>query len=238
VVLTESAYGTHRVYVFAHQSNHSFKEVTATSGLDNVGTAEKQPHNVVPLDDDLDGDEDLLIGFNSVHPVELWQNTIGSRSGRWLGVKVAGIGVPAGSNRSGFGAKVTVYAGSKKRTREVGATHGNCSPQRPTELLIGTGGSRATKVRVEWRNPSRSKDEYTVGSNGYVTLKERPRKCSGARDGWKACRGSGCAVYKEKLSSSYPLYYLKHPGCTPNPSCGGRHYSCNANCPAPTSADK
>lgn len=63
-----------------------------------------------------------------------------------------------------------------------------------------------------------------------------PPTCSGTPGQWSGCRGQGCAVCAEKVAS-YPLYFHNHPLCTPNTTCGGLYYTCNANCPAPTSAD-
>ena len=238
LVMSESVYGTNLVYVFAQRADHSFVEVSATSGLGNVGSTTKQPHNVIPFDFDRDGDEDLLIGFNSADPIELWRNDIGTKSNQWLGIKLAGLGSPAGSNRSGLGAKVTVYAGTKKFTREVGYSNGNFAPQHPNELVVGTGTTAATKVRVEWRNANRSTIDYTVAANGYVTLAEQPIACGGASDGWMACRGTGCSVCSERVSADYALYFRNHPSCSHNDACAASYGKCSASCPTPTDADR
>jgi hypothetical protein len=238
IVMTESAYGTNLVYVFAQRADHSFAEVTATSGLANVGTSTKQPHNVIPFDYDRDGDEDLLVGFNAGAPIELWRNDVGNKTNNWIGVKLTGLGGPAGSNRSGLGAKVTVTAGTQKYTREVGYSHGNFAPQHPNELVIGTGSARASKVRVEWKNSTGATIDYDVAANGYMTLQERPISCGGASNGWQACRGSGCSVCSEKVTTDYALYFRNHPSCSPQEGCAGSYFACSASCPAPTSADR
>jgi hypothetical protein len=61
--------------------------------------------------------------------------------------------------------------------------------------------------------------------------------CSGSPGGWQGCRGTGCAVCTE-LVKDYPRYFVHHPSCGPNTTCAGIFGTCNANCPAPTSADK
>lgn len=238
IVMTESAYGTNRVYVFAQRADHSFVEVTPTSGLANVGTSEKQPHNVIPFDFDRDGDEDLMIGFNSGHPIELWRNDMGNKGNKWIGIKLVGLGAPIGANRNGIGARVTITAGNQQFTREVGYTNGNFAPQHPNELVVGTGSNAATKVRVQWPNSNRSTIDYTVGANGYVTLAERPITCGGSTNGWQACRGTGCSVCSEKVSTDYALYYRNHPACTATTGCESQYSSCNSACPAPTDADR
>jgi ABC-type cobalt transport system substrate-binding protein len=61
-------------------------------------------------------------------------------------------------------------------------------------------------------------------------------QCNGTSGGWQGCRGNGCAVCAE-LVASYPCYFRNHPACQQNTTCGGLYFTCNANCPAPTSAD-
>ncbi|HEX2254178.1 MAG TPA: hypothetical protein VHQ65_12985 [Thermoanaerobaculia bacterium] len=64
--------------------------------------------------------------------------------------------------------------------------------------------------------------------------------CDDNSDGdgtWPGCRGTGCHVCAEKVSS-YPCYYLNHPNCVENTTCGGRYYDCDSSCPAPTEADR
>jgi hypothetical protein len=61
--------------------------------------------------------------------------------------------------------------------------------------------------------------------------------CNGTAGQWAGCRGNGCAVCSE-LVANYPCYFLNHPACSPNGTCGGLYYTCNANCPAPTAADR
>jgi len=62
-------------------------------------------------------------------------------------------------------------------------------------------------------------------------------QCNGSPGGWVGCRGNGCAVCTEMVTN-YPLYFQNHPLCSPNSTCNGLHYTCNANCPAPTEADR
>lgn len=239
VVLTESGYGNDRIYVFAQRPDHSFEDVTTTSGLHaiNVNPA-LAPHNVIPVDYDRDGDEDLLVGFASGQPPQLWRNDAGGAN-YWVAVDLQGLGGPGASNRSGVGAKIIVFTDVPEAefSREVGGGHGNFAPQAPYTAIIGTGAARPTSVRVEWRNAVNRVDEASVGLNGYVTLVERtPLVCRGVSGGWQGCRGSGCSVCSN-LIADYPLYLRNHPACTLNKNCGGQAFACSANCPPPTSAD-
>jgi hypothetical protein len=56
---------------------------------------------------------------------------------------------------------------------------------------------------------------------------------------WDGCRGSGCAVCAEKLSTTqYPRYFENHPLCQRNTTCDGEAYNCSVNCPKPTVIDQ
>lgn len=61
--------------------------------------------------------------------------------------------------------------------------------------------------------------------------------CNGTPGQWAGCRGNGCGVCQEKLVN-YPNYAKRHPACSVNPTCAGQFGTCNANCPAPTDADR
>jgi hypothetical protein len=62
------------------------------------------------------------------------------------------------------------------------------------------------------------------------------QQCNGTSGQWSGCRGNGCAVCWE-LARDYPYYFINHPDCSPNTTCGGLYYTCNAACPAPNSSD-
>lgn len=61
--------------------------------------------------------------------------------------------------------------------------------------------------------------------------------CNGTSGQWAGCRGDGCSVCMEKLAN-YPLYFQNHPACKRNDTCANQFYTCNVNCPSPTSADQ
>jgi alpha-tubulin suppressor-like RCC1 family protein len=61
--------------------------------------------------------------------------------------------------------------------------------------------------------------------------------CSGTSGQWSGCRGHGCAVCSE-TTQRYPYYFVNHPLCDKNLTCEGSFSTCNANCPAPSNADK
>lgn len=63
-----------------------------------------------------------------------------------------------------------------------------------------------------------------------------PFTCDGTPGQWPGCRGNGCAVCAELVGNA-PCYFRNHPSCSPNTTCAGSYFTCNAACPQPTSAD-
>ncbi len=61
--------------------------------------------------------------------------------------------------------------------------------------------------------------------------------CNGTSGQWQGCRGTGCHVCSE-LVANYACYFRNHPFCITNGNCQGSYFTCNANCPAPTAADR
>jgi hypothetical protein len=61
--------------------------------------------------------------------------------------------------------------------------------------------------------------------------------CNGSTGAWAGCRGNGCEVCSEKLAA-YPYYFLHHPLCVKNDTCAGQFFTCNANCPQPSSLEQ
>jgi hypothetical protein len=54
---------------------------------------------------------------------------------------------------------------------------------------------------------------------------------------FQGCRGNGLSVCAEAVTG-YQNYFVKHPDCFLNKTCGGRMYSCNSLCPAPAESDR
>ena len=116
-------------------------------------------------DIDNDGDSDLLL-LNAGEPPILLRNDGGNRN-HWLGVKFVGTK----SNRDGIGAKVTISAGGRQRSKELlgGTSYCSASDQR---LLFGLGNNeKIDAITVHWPSGQITtlKD---VAINRYVTIKE------------------------------------------------------------------
>ncbi|MBP7148627.1 MAG: CRTAC1 family protein [Acidobacteria bacterium] len=172
--LTESGYDNNRFYLFRQAGNRAFSPVTVAAGLNAINEANLPPHNVLPLDFDLDGDEDLLVGFaDDVNGIQLWRNDVGTLK-NWIVVTLEGAGIPGYANRSAIGAWVELSAGGKTWTREVYAGNGHMGPQVPLSLHFGLGNATSVeRIRVRWPNPGLTWSEVTaLPVNQFVRLRE------------------------------------------------------------------
>lgn len=75
------------------------------------------------------------------------------------------------------------------------------------------------------------------GSNTQLGTARVGDQCNGTPGTWAGCAGNGCFVCAEKMTD-YPFYFNHHRHCQKNTTCVGSYYTCNADCPAPTDADK
>jgi hypothetical protein len=159
--LTESGYDNNRFYIFQQASDNTFSPVTVASGMNTINVANLPPHNVLPLDYDLDGDEDLLVGFgNDTDGIQLWRNDIGTDK-RWLVITLEGGGGPGLANRSAIGARIEVTAGGVTQTREIYAGPGHQGPQVPLSQTFGLGSaSIVDTVTVHWPNATQTSVAY------------------------------------------------------------------------------
>jgi hypothetical protein len=172
-VLTESGYNNNRIYLFKQAPDHTFAPVTPLSGLDAINDADLPPHNALAFDYDLDGDEDILVGFAGSDGIQLWRNDVGTQN-NWLTVRLAGAGGPGYSNKSAIGARVRVTAGRETYTREVYAGNGHHGPQMPLCLSFGLGQAAAVdSIEVRWPNENLTTTVLTdVAVNEFITIYE------------------------------------------------------------------
>jgi len=102
---------------------------------------------------------------------------------------------------------------------------------------------RATRIsdKMSWIESVIGPCSNFTDGGGHNIKRCYSMNCDGAPDGttgaWDGCRGSGCAVCDE-LISSYPKYFEHHRNCSRNTTCDGDFYRCSAECPAPTDADR
>jgi hypothetical protein len=189
--LTESGYDNNRFYIFRQAPNNTFSPVTGRSGMDPINDANLPPHNAMALDYDLDGDEDMLVGFgNDVDGIQLWRNDVGTNNS-WIVVTLEGGGGPGYANRSAIGARIETSAGDVTQTREIYAGPGHHGPQVPLSQTFGLGSeSVVDSITVRWPNATQTSVAYTnLPVNRFITVREvcsvagDPAELQLARDG-------------------------------------------------------
>jgi ASPIC/UnbV protein/VCBS repeat protein len=188
-----------RIYLFKQNPDHTFSNVTSSSGLGAVNALGARVHNVTPLDYDRDGDEDLLIGFADGTPVQLWRNDLGTAN-HWITLNLEGAGGAGRANRSAIGARVELTAGGVTQTREVYAGNGQFGPQSPLSLSFGLGSaSVVSSIRVRWPNADQSVTQLTnVPANQFLTIREQPADASCTIDlttNTNTCAGIGAISF-------------------------------------------
>jgi hypothetical protein len=176
-VITECFYGTNnQIYLFKQDPDHTFRPVTVESGLGAINSMNKAVYDVIPLDYDRDGDEDLLVAFaDDTVGVQLWRNDVGSLN-RWTSITVEGGGAGGHANRAGIGARIEVTAGGLTQTREVYAGPGQHAPQAPLTQTLGLGGATTTmidRIRVRWPETPLAWTEWKyVPVNTFLRIRE------------------------------------------------------------------
>ena len=173
-ILSQSGSPENHLDLFKQSANHTFEIVNDFSGLDVINSLDLPPHNASSFDYDLDGDEDLIIGFvDGELGLQLWRNDVGTEK-NWIVVSLTGAGIPDHSNRSAIGARVEVKAGGDTYTREVYAGNGHFGPQKPLSLTFGLGEAESVdSVRVFWPNPSLTMKEINeLSANQFIDVTE------------------------------------------------------------------
>jgi hypothetical protein len=173
--LTESGYDNNRFYLFRQAPDNTFSPFTVASGMNDINVANLPPHNAIPLDYDLDGDEDMLVGFgNDSDGIQLWENQYGATLNNWIVITLEGGGGAGNSNRSAIGARVEVLADGNTYTQEVHAGDGHHGPQSPLSLAFGLGqASIVDSITVNWPNATQTSDVFTdVAVNQFITIQE------------------------------------------------------------------
>jgi len=167
-----------RGILFRQTSDGSYEKVPVRDGID-----QKSSHGLAIADFDRDGDLDVVVGHSRnrcglpdadhCYPedegfVRLFENQIGEE-GNSFQLKLVG---GEGSNRSAFGARVTVEAGDWKQVREVGGGHGHYGMQHDGSLHFGLGEACEAEVTVRWPNDSLSKQSFVLKSGHRYRLEQ------------------------------------------------------------------
>jgi hypothetical protein len=133
---------TDRVFMFRQNpTTHIFQDMTEAIGM--LGF--KSSYVNRPNDYDLDGDEDMMIGWSN--GLSLIRNNIG-RSNNSVEIKLK---APQGVNHDCIGARITVYAGGMRQIRDVLTGQGHFGAQQPLEKIIGIGQSTTIdSIVIHW----------------------------------------------------------------------------------------
>ena len=150
-------------YIFKNEGRLSFTNKTSEWGLD-------QPLNsngAAYADLDNDGDLDLIVN-NINTPASIYQNNTDVKKNRFLKVKLDGEGL----NRSGLGAKVTIYLGDKLQFAEQMPTRGYQSSVSPI-LHFGLGEkAKIDSLKIEWLS-GKFEILRDINENQLITISEK-----------------------------------------------------------------
>jgi hypothetical protein len=155
-----------RAYIEHQNPDHSFTDVAKKTGLSNWL---RPAHSNRAFDFDLDGDDDLAVVFAPLvqyvppadraraNQVLMVRNDIGNRNNH-VTVRLA---PPADVNRNGIGARIQVYAGGVRQTRDIQSGIGRWGMVQPFELNFGLAqNTRIDSIVVRW--PMRGLPTTTV----------------------------------------------------------------------------
>ncbi len=160
----------------------AFVEVPLADGIDHHRT-----HGIAVADFDRDGDLDVAVGHSrarcdanspddcyATEQVRLFENLYGNRN-RWL--QLALIGGP-NSNRAAIGARVTVTAGGRSQTQEVGGGFGHYGAQHDLVLHFGLADADEAEVTVRWPNGFLLSERFTLTANQRYRVEQggKPRR--------------------------------------------------------------
>ncbi|HKE02152.1 MAG TPA: ASPIC/UnbV domain-containing protein, partial [Planctomycetota bacterium] len=111
----------------------------------------RSARGIALADADDDGDVDALVVDLDERPRLLENRSV--RKGAWVSVHLVGAarpGAPKGSNRDGYGARVSVTAGDRTWVREMRVSQGVYSSSDP-RLHFGLGAvSRIDRIEIRW----------------------------------------------------------------------------------------
>jgi hypothetical protein len=169
--LTSRGYPDYQRMYFELQDtlNHNFYDITAKLGFcdsvtDSILHKIRRPSVMLPVDFDLDGDDDIIKcpyspGAPENDSVLFLRNNIGNRNNH-ITIKLV---APKGVNKSCIGARITVKAGNLKQMKEIYGDQGSWTNEYPFIQSFGLG-KRTVIDTIDVRWPD-AKSTHTILTN-------------------------------------------------------------------------
>ena len=225
--LTECGYSNNRFYVFKQAADHTFRAVTADTGMTPINDANLPPHNVLAFDYDLDGDDDLVVGFaDNTDGIQVWRNDEGTNN-NWIVIDLEGGGAPGFANRSAVGARVEADAAGITQTREVYAGCGHQGPQVPLGLHFGVAKAAIVdSLTVHWPNQAQTSKSFTnICVNRFLKIREI---CTAAQEPvLRAVKKGNDVEFTWDEPSTAAWWWNLYRDANPNPALWGQpHETC------------
>ena len=165
-------------FEFQDTLTHDFDDITQALGFcdSTAGTiAEdiRRPSVMLPVDFDLDGDDDILkMPYSSPDSITLFRNNIGNKNNHITIKLVGGKGSNAGANYDCIGARIYVRSGNIKQMKEIYGDQGQWTNQYPFIQNFGLG-KRTVVDTIEVRWPDNNCTRYkmtNVAANQFITI--------------------------------------------------------------------
>ncbi|MBM4359287.1 MAG: CRTAC1 family protein [Deltaproteobacteria bacterium] len=172
IYICSSDYPQNHGWVFRQKADHTFEDVTETSGI-----GQDQSRGIAFFDFDHDGDLDVAIGTSTARvgghaTLRVYENLAG-QDRNWVQVVLEGGGLGK-TNRSAVGALVKVTANGVTQQQEIQGGHASSATQNELVLTFGLGGACAIeKVEVRWLDAANTVQSFAnVAPNYRVRITE------------------------------------------------------------------
>lgn len=175
--------------LFKNKGNHSFDEVSAINGVDNI----RDGRGLMIADFDNDGAQDMYV-LNSNHDAVLYHNQVGTKK-HWMEIRLEGTA----SNRDGIGTRLTFFTDKGVYYRETNAGNGY-QGQSTGFVHVGLGTTDTVhRIVVNWASGIKQIFENIPANNRYKLVENRSLRAFETKKGKLALSGKTYAS-KGKLA--------------------------------------